>query len=136
MVSGRGCKRSDPDAEWLFARSLTVLSPDETRWVYDGSFGGLFVAHTFDASKPVVRLVQAPWSGTSPPAWRPLPMGRIQSPDGLRVRDQPSLNGAIVGRLADGTRIEITATSDDGQWLRVRAEDEERGWVSTEFVVR
>ena len=55
---------------------------------------------------------------------------------GVRLRLEPSLKGQIVGRLADGTVLEIVGEdkqADGYTWKNVRAPGDGRGWVAAEL---
>ncbi|HZO25655.1 MAG TPA: SH3 domain-containing protein [Chloroflexota bacterium] len=57
---------------------------------------------------------------------------------GVRLRMEPSLKGQIVGRLADGTVLEVVGedkTADGYTWKNVRAPGDGRGWVASNYVV-
>lgn len=57
---------------------------------------------------------------------------------GVRLRAEPSLKGAIAGRLADGTVLEIVGEdrkADGLTWRNVRAPGDGRGWVAADYVV-
>lgn len=59
----------------------------------------------------------------------------INTTDTLRVRADPSTDAAILGRLRPGAPVTILARSDDSQWWQIAFPDEEqRGWVSAQFV--
>ena len=52
----------------------------------------------------------------------------------LNVRSDPSMTGAIVGRLDQNDSVTITGVSDDGDWLQVQSEDVAEGWVFADYV--
>ena len=52
----------------------------------------------------------------------------------LNVRVQPSMNGAIVGRLTQNDAVTITDTSADGDWYQVQTADGTEGWVFADYV--
>jgi Bacterial SH3 domain len=56
----------------------------------------------------------------------------------VRLRLEPSLKGQIVGRLAEGTVLEVVGedrTADGFTWKNVRAPGDGRGWVAGSYVV-
>jgi Bacterial SH3 domain len=56
----------------------------------------------------------------------------------VRLRLEPSLKGQIVGRLAEGTVLEVVGedrTADGYTWKNVRAPGDGRGWVAGSYVV-
>ena len=54
--------------------------------------------------------------------------------DALRVRQTPSLDGAILGELPMGERVLVLAATADGAWLQVV--EPMQGWISSEFIVK
>jgi hypothetical protein len=61
----------------------------------------------------------------------------------LRVRTEPNEDAEIVGYISEGTAQSILGFSDDGQWVRIIADEVTAaddmpvgavGWVSMEFV--
>jgi len=57
----------------------------------------------------------------------------------VNVRSYPSLTGEVVGQAKEGDRLEILATSPDGQWLQVccplgTSEGNQPSWVAADFV--
>ena len=52
----------------------------------------------------------------------------------LNVRVQPSMNGAIVGRLDQNDAVTIVDTSTDGGWYQVQTGDGTEGWVFADYV--
>ncbi len=58
-----------------------------------------------------------------------------QTTDILRVRAGPGTDYEILGRLRQGTVIDILARSEDGNWLQIAYPDVvSPGWVAAEFV--
>jgi Bacterial SH3 domain len=56
----------------------------------------------------------------------------------VRLRLEPSLKGQIVGRLPEGTELEVVGedrTADGYTWKNVRAPGDGRGWVAGSYVV-
>ena len=65
---------------------------------------------------------------------KPLPPGayeaRVTWPQGLSIRDQPSLNGKSVGGVAVNRKLIILGTSNDKRWQKIRVADtNQEGWV-------
>ncbi len=59
----------------------------------------------------------------------------VNATDTLRVRTDPSIDAAILGRLRPGASIALLARSDDAQWLQIAYPNAtQRGWVAAEFV--
>ncbi len=58
-----------------------------------------------------------------------------QTTDTLRVREGPSTDDKILGRLRTNRVIEILARTEDSAWLQIPYPDADHtGWVSAEFV--
>lgn len=65
-------------------------------------------------------------------------MGIVNS-DMINVRSYPDLAGEVVAQVREGERLEILATSTDGEWLRVCCplgtnEGDRQSWIAAEFV--
>lgn len=62
----------------------------------------------------------------------------IVNSDVVNVRSYPDLAGDVIGQAKQGERLEILATSTDGQWLQVccplGTNDNRQSWVAAEFV--
>ena len=58
----------------------------------------------------------------------------ITEDDRLNLRDEPSVDGEIIGKIEPQTEIEVLAVSDDGLWYEVTVTGIGTGWVSTEWV--
>lgn len=67
-------------------------------------------------------------AGKKRSAPKPEPVYRTVATRGVRLnlRDRGSRSGAVVGRLNDGTRVELLES--EGQWAHIRAEERD-GWV-------
>jgi uncharacterized protein YraI len=52
----------------------------------------------------------------------------------LNLRVQPSMNGAVVGRLEQNDTVTIVETSADGDWYQVQTADGTEGWVFADYV--
>ena len=51
---------------------------------------------------------------------------------GLRLREEPSMESAVVCVLPSGTRVDAIVVK--GEWLKVVAPDGRQGWVNSEYV--
>ncbi|HEX7594559.1 MAG TPA: endo-1,3-alpha-glucanase family glycosylhydrolase, partial [Anaerolineae bacterium] len=59
----------------------------------------------------------------------------VNTTDTLRVRTDPSIDAAILGRLRPGAAVALLARSGDAQWLQIAFPDAtQRGWVAAQFV--
>ena len=52
----------------------------------------------------------------------------------LNLRVQPSMNGAIVGRLEQNDAVTVVGTSADGDWYQVQTGDASEGWVFADYI--
>ena len=52
----------------------------------------------------------------------------------LNLRVQPSMNGAIVGRLEQNDAVTVVSTSADGDWYQVQTGDATKGWVFADYI--
>lgn len=60
--------------------------------------------------------------------------GIVTIEDGyLNVRESPSTNGKIIGKLYNGDKITIEETSEDGKWYKI-SKDDIKGYVSKDYV--
>lgn len=74
----------------------------------------------------------APAPALPVPAPQPVPVRRaVMDPDGLRLRQSPALDGAILAVLPLGAEMEVLESQ--GPWLRVRIAGGWTGWVYGEF---
>ncbi|MFN8372170.1 MAG: SH3 domain-containing protein [Anaerolineae bacterium] len=53
----------------------------------------------------------------------------IDAPGSANVRQLPSTQATVIVSLTDGTPLTATGHSSDGQWIRVRLDGEQSGWV-------
>jgi len=99
-----------------------------------------------DAAKKPAASPQKPKPSPSPtpsesPEPEALPPGayeaRVTWPEGLSLRDSPSLNANRIGGIAYNKEIIILKESDDKKWQRVRLSgSEQEGWVKAGNVER
>ncbi|MEQ8969595.1 MAG: SH3 domain-containing protein [Coleofasciculus sp. C1-SOL-03] len=101
-----------------------------------------------DSAKKPAQSSQKPKSSPSPsptpsesPEPEELPPGayeaRVTWPEGLSLRDSPSLNANRIGGVAYNKEIIILKESDDKKWQRVRLSgSEQEGWVKAGNVER
>ncbi|MCB0165054.1 MAG: SH3 domain-containing protein, partial [Anaerolineae bacterium] len=62
--------------------------------------------------------------------------GSIEVTDAINVRDEPSIDGEVVGALYQGETADVLAVSEDGDWWLVEfaGGPDDRAWVAGEFV--
>ena len=62
--------------------------------------------------------------------------GSIEASDAINVRDEPSLDGTVVGALYQGETADVLAVSEDGDWWLVEfvGGPDDQAWVAGEFV--
>ncbi len=68
-------------------------------------------------------------SPTPTPSPQPNPEGRVIYGDGLRLRDRPSREANALGGVAFDEVVTILERSEDGEWLKVRTQNNLEGWV-------
>lgn len=56
---------------------------------------------------------------------------RYTTANSLNMRAAPSGNGAVIAGLPKGTRVSVTDT--EGNWLFVKTDNGETGWISNSF---
>jgi len=62
---------------------------------------------------------------------------RVVFPDGLLLRDSPSVNANQIGDVAHNEEVIVLAESSDQLWQRVRLETEDvEGWVKAGYIER
>jgi len=99
-----------------------------TAWeltVYDGN------------GKEVRRFASAersPPAATAAPA--EAPRGSRITTAGINVREQPSLNGPLMGTLGAGSVFDIEEASPDGQWSRINSPPVFRGWANNAVILK
>ncbi|AFZ21549.1 SH3 domain-containing protein [Allocoleopsis franciscana] len=84
------------------------------------------------ASKSKPSSQQSPTPSKSP--IQELPPGaykaRVTWPEGLSLRDAPTLNSTRIGGVAANQAVFILKQSDDGKWQQVRVvEGNQEGWI-------
>ncbi|HEY9613119.1 SH3 domain-containing protein [Allocoleopsis sp.] len=84
------------------------------------------------ASKPKAISKPTPTPSKSPV--KELPPGaykaRVTWPEGLSLRDAPTLDSNRIGGVAANQQVFVLKLSDDGKWQQVRlAEDNQEGWI-------
>lgn len=84
------------------------------------------------ASKPKPSNKPTPTPSVSPT--KQLPPGaykaRVTWPEGLSLRDAPSLGSNRIGGVAANQQVFILRQSDDGKWQQVRlVEGDQEGWI-------
>lgn len=72
---------------------------------------------------------------TAPPTPTPtaIPLG-VTTTDNLNFRAGPSAAYASLGKLPQGTSLEIRTRLEDSSWLRVCCFQDQEGWVASQFV--
>ncbi|MCH9055417.1 SH3 domain-containing protein [Parathermosynechococcus lividus] len=68
---------------------------------------------------------------TSPPTPSPAPVkqGRVTYAEGLRVRDRPDREAEALGSIDFEEVVTILERSSDGEWVKVRTQNDLEGWV-------
>lgn len=88
-------------------------------------------------SLPVVEATEETVEETvTPTPTIPRTAGSIEATDAINVRDEPSLDGAVVGALYQGEAADVLAVSDDGDWWLVEfaGAPDDQAWVAGEYV--
>lgn len=57
---------------------------------------------------------------------------RVNTPSGLNVRQEPSVDGRKLGAIGNGTQVKVTALSEDGLWGRIDYDGRD-GWICLEY---
>jgi len=91
-------------------------------------------ASVTQASKPKLSSKPRPTPSKSPV--KALPPGaykaRVTWPEGLSLRDAPTLESNRIGGVAANQEVFVLKQSDDGKWQQVRlVEDNQEGWIKT-----
>jgi len=61
--------------------------------------------------------------------------GVVITEDGrLNLRDAPSSDASIIGKIESQSAVKVLAASDDGVWYQVEAAGVGTGWVSSQWV--
>lgn len=76
--------------------------------------------------------VEAPAAPATPPAGETTPDTRRVAGDRVNLREGPDAGTDSLAILSRGDALEVLGT--DGDWLRVRTEDDEEGWVAARFL--
>lgn len=66
---------------------------------------------------------------TPTPSPQPKPEGRVIYGDGLRLRDRPNREAESLGSVAFDEVVTILERSEDGEWLKIRTQNNLEGWV-------
>lgn len=64
------------------------------------------------------------------------PFGSRITTAGINVREQPSLNGSLMGTIGKGSVFDIEDTSPDGEWSRINAPPVLRGWANNAVILK
>lgn len=78
-------------------------------------------------------VVETPTNTPTPTPTIPVIAGTIEVLEPVNVRDEPSVESALIGGLYLGDSANVVGISEDGEWWQIEFEDGE-GWVSAEFV--
>jgi len=99
-------------------------------------------ANDIEATTPPAKVTKTPTksgsaagSSTSskPSGYR----ARVVFPDGLLLRDSPSVNANQIGDVAHNEEVLVLAESSDQLWQRVRLKTEDvEGWVKAGYIER
>jgi SH3-like domain-containing protein len=69
------------------------------------------------------------------PTVTPIPrLGVVQSSQRVNVRSEPSTNAQALLVLDPGKQVEILHESEDGQWYRVRVDNNVEGWIAASLL--
>ncbi|MGQ9626459.1 MAG: SH3 domain-containing protein [Anaerolineae bacterium] len=72
-------------------------------------------------------------TSTPTPTPTPIPIIAVASTT-LRVRGGPGTEYETLDKLAEGDKVEILGRNESGDWLLVRLEEGDEGWISAAFV--
>lgn len=115
------------DGEWFFLHARDV----------EGWMNGTYLVAAGIPSLPFVdspsQLILQPLVAAEPTLPATVYVGKTAPTDGLRLRQSPTLEAAVVALLPDGTAVTLYELSADGEWARI-ATDQEEGWVSTQYL--
>ncbi|HET9496474.1 MAG TPA: DUF2726 domain-containing protein [Chloroflexia bacterium] len=88
-------------------------------------------------SLPEITLPRPPWESGNTPATPGLtgnrPIATVNSA-GLNMRAGPGSDYESVAAYERGTRVEVLARDEAGEWLKVTAPDGNTGWMSAHFL--
>lgn len=55
--------------------------------------------------------------------------------DGVRIRQEPSLNADVIGRLNSGDRVQILLPYDKtATWVKIRTSEFQAGWIHSDYI--
>ncbi|NHM30438.1 SH3 domain-containing protein [Neobacillus terrae] len=100
---------------------VTILETNASWNKISGSFGSGWVSREF--LSPLSKEATKPGNSTSE-------TGKVIA-DSLNIRNTPSLDGEIIGKLLNGTEVKIL--SSQKSWLEINFSGK-RGWVTSEFI--
>ena len=100
---------------------VTILETNESWNKISGSFGSGWVSREF--LNPLAKEATKPGNSTNA-------TGKVTA-DSLNIRNTPSLNGEIIGRLLNGAEVKILSSQQS--WLEISFSGK-RGWVTSEFI--
>ena len=92
----------------------------------------------FIRRKVIDAIVLLEKAGTTPappktdPAGKPIPTARVEAPSGLMLREGPGQEFRQLGKMPDGTIVEVHGTQ--GIWANVRTPFGARGWASRTYL--
>jgi uncharacterized protein YgiM (DUF1202 family) len=100
------------------------------------AMGALTVALMFSL---VLLLAGIIFSGVALPLWaqsQTFPTSGVVTTedDRLNLRDAPTTDSEIIGKIEPQSQVQVLAVSDDGAWYQVKAAGIGTGWVSSEWV--
>ena len=118
---------------------LTKLSTPPAKPMY-GNDKSVLKAKAAIASKKPTPTSSAPASPTPTASTQLEPGAYIASvtwPEGLSLRENPSLEASRVGGVGFNQRVVVIKESDDKRWQQVRLENgEQQGWIKAGNVKR
>ncbi|MBD1933942.1 MULTISPECIES: SH3 domain-containing protein [Cyanophyceae] len=119
---------------------LTKLSTPPAKPMYANDKSVLKAKAAAIASKKPTPASSAPATPT-PTASTPLEPGAyiasVTWPEGLSLRENPSLEASRVGGVGFNQRVVVIKESDDKRWQQVRLENgEQQGWIKAGNVKR
>jgi uncharacterized protein DUF2726/SH3 domain-containing protein len=85
-------------------------------------------------SLPEITLPRPPWESGTPAPSTNGPAATVNSA-GLNMRSGPGRDNDSLGAYERGTRVEVLAKDEAGEWLKVRTPDGKTGWMSVSFLV-
>jgi uncharacterized protein YgiM (DUF1202 family) len=88
-------------------------------------------------SLPQITLPRPPWdtgSANATPGTTGVPIATVDSA-GLNMRSGPGRDYDALDAYERGTRMQVVARDEAGEWLKVTAPDGKTGWMSSRFLV-